>query len=394
MMTLRVRPRPGVPLVPPVSKSDALRWLALRALDGDALGNATPDEPEDVTRFRAGLGALGGATDCGDGGAPLRFLTAFAALHPGTTVLTGSPRLGARPIGPLLDALRSLVDCRFDGPWPLVVTGTGARARTDRIHVDGSLSSQFASALWLAAAALHRREGRPFAVHRTGAPASDGYLALTLRWLRAAGHDLDGAWIVGHRPATLPAPPRDWSGAASLAPVAWAFGCDIAIDAEAEHPDRALLPALAEAGLDVHLSRTLRVSGTARRGLRHSASGAPDLVPILVAWATALPGPSVFTDLAGLRGKESDRLAGVVALALAAGARVEGDASRLTVHPARASSSIDVRVSGDHRMVFAAAALSALHGCDVRIDAPDAQRKSFPTFLDQVAPGGRSDLER
>lgn len=386
MVTLRVAPRTGAALHPPPSKSDAQRRLVLAHIDCQGLGAPEPGEADDVTHLRVGLQSLGGRIDCGDGGTPLRFLLAQAALHDVRSLLCGSPRLGQRPIKPLCDALRATLGARISSGWPLEVHGADRPAATAWFRVDAQASSQFESALWLAAAALVRRERRPWRVTAMGPGASPGYRDLTLDWLRRAGYGIDGDAVTGCVPTALPPVPPDWSGAAALAPVAWAFGLPITVDAEAQHPDRALLGVLADAGMDVRLAGALTLSGAPRRGFRHSAAVAPDLVPVLAAWATALPGPSEFRDLDVLRSKESDRLSAIADIARAAGATVHGDATCLRITPGRPTGPLRLAVRGDHRLLFAAVALGAVHRQDVDVDEVDVQRKSFPTFLDQVAP--------
>src|SRR5262249_37966467 len=147
-------------LTPPLSKSDAHRALTLGALLGVAPRlPASGPLPSDVRVLRDGLVALAGPgdveVDCADGGAPFRILLTQAALRPGQrTRFRGTPRLGERPHGPLLDALtRTLGPAGLrvvhEGqPWPLLVVGAG-RAPEPRFTIDGSASSQFATSLLL-----------------------------------------------------------------------------------------------------------------------------------------------------------------------------------------------------------------------------------------------------
>lgn len=408
-------PRAAV-LTPPLSKSDAHRAVTLGALLGQAprLGASGP-LPSDVRVLRDGLAALAGTgeveVDCADGGAPFRILLTQAALRTGRrTRFTGTPRLGERPHGALLDALaRTLGPGGFrveqEGrPWPLVVTGAG-RAAVPRFTIDGSASSQYASSLLLGAAGLLLREGRPWTVELTGAPTSEGYLALTEAWLERAGFELERAapshgragphgravTVTGHAPAPLPPVPGDWSSIGYLALVAWRTGGVVRnADPTAAHPDRALLRVLEEVGLTWSVGgEGLKVSGPPRAGLTASGAECPDLLPTLAALACVLPGPSTLHAVSVLRGKESDRLEGIRALTHAAGARTTLDGDSLTLKPPAApASELHLDSHGDHRLAMSAATLAVLTGARLRLTGPECVGKSFPGFWDELARAG------
>ena len=97
---------------------------------------------------------LSGTIDAGPAGTAMRFVCAIAAATEGSDcVLTGSERMLKRPIGPLVDALRSLgADIAYegeDGFPPLRIHGR--RLSGDTIAIDASVSSQYISALMMAA---------------------------------------------------------------------------------------------------------------------------------------------------------------------------------------------------------------------------------------------------
>ena len=87
-------------------------------------------------------------------GTAMRFLTAYFAQCKGANVvLTGIERMKQRPIAPLVDALRQLgADISYqekEGFPPLVIRGR--RLQGESISIDGSLSSQYVSALLMIA---------------------------------------------------------------------------------------------------------------------------------------------------------------------------------------------------------------------------------------------------
>ncbi len=401
-------------LQPPMSKSGALRRLVLARIAGrpDWLASmrAFPRPwPSDVERLEAALAALEGPVpsdgrdiDLGDGAAPLRIVMAQAAISTGTYRLQGSARLGARPHAPLADALREALGSRglrlkFGAPWPIEIVGT-ADTGPARFRTAGSESSQFATALLLAAAALAAREKRPWTVEFASTIPSRGYLDLTARSLSEAGFALDvrpeAATLGAFRPASaVPPVPADWSAAGYLLPLAWRSGGTVlGVDLGSDHPDRSVVDLLAGIGLvvDGDPESGIRVTGVAGGGLRASARLCPDLIPTLAAVACVLPAPSTFTDLSILRLKESDRLEGIRALVAAAGGRteeVDGEALRV-MPPSERRAELTFESRGDHRLAMAAATLAVCAGARLSLGDPDCVAKSFPGFYDQLGRAG------
>ncbi len=398
-------------LVPPLSKSDAQRALVLAHLlerpEWVAQLDADVEPPSDVVALRRGLKALASRSvadiDCQDGGAPLRLLLGQAAVADGGHFrFFGTPRLGERPHQPLLDALANALApmgtvIRRGNPWPIEVLPSG-RTGEPCFTVDGSQSSQFVSSLMLAAAALQRRERRPWTVRVKGPMASEGYLALTLSWMEKAGFRLsraDGNCSVHgwSEPAVAPRIPGDWSSLGYLLAVAWRSGGTVeGVDLEAAHPDRELVSLLRSVGLTVASPQpnSLTVSGVATGGFTATAARCPDLIPTLAVLACRLPLPSRFTQVSLLRAKESDRLEGVLALAAAGGATAHflpDDSIQLTPST-NAPKRFSFDSKGDHRLAMAAATLAVLGAVEAEISEPHCVAKSFPRFWIELEKAG------
>lgn len=398
----------GAVLTPPLSKSDALRALILADATGLNLSLPTTETlPRDVDVLRAGLSALHqptGSIDCRDGGAPFRFLLAQAAVLPSRAIrFTGTARLGERPHRPLFDALRAALGphgltLTEGAPWPLQLTAPAHPERARHFTVTGAESSQFASALLLAAARLTAADGLARDVRIEGALASEGYLAMTVRWLAAFGFGLERhggltrltGWT---KPAAVPAIPGDWSSLTMLLPLAWRSGARVARVVRGTlgsgHPDEAVVGHLASVGLElVPDGGAHRVTGTPRGGLSVDVSLCPDAAPALVALACALPAPSRFTHAGVLRHKESDRLAALAELVTAAGGDAQLDGETLNVTPPGAPRDFAFDARDDHRLAMAGATLAALLSVRVRLTGRDAVAKSFPGFWDELARAG------
>ncbi len=144
--------------------------------------------------------------DCGLAGTVLRFVPPLAALADVPVTFDGDEQARARPIAPLLDALRGL-GVPIDGTGlPFRVHGSGSVAG-GTVAIDASASSQFVSGLLLSGASF--TEG--LTVQHTGSTLpSAPHIAMTVAMLRQAGVDVDDSvanrWQV--RPGAVAA--RHW----------------------------------------------------------------------------------------------------------------------------------------------------------------------------------------
>ena len=100
----------------PASKSVSNRLLVMRSLERSKVLFDNLSEAEDTCMMRIYLSFINtcaGSTiplslDTHNAGTVFRFLTAYLSRQEGRWLLTGSERMQQRPIGALVDALRSL----------------------------------------------------------------------------------------------------------------------------------------------------------------------------------------------------------------------------------------------------------------------------------------------
>jgi 3-phosphoshikimate 1-carboxyvinyltransferase len=401
----------GDVLSPPVSKSDAHRALVLaemRTGQHEAFLAMATDIPRDVDVISRGLVALRGERaeiDCIDAGAPFRFLVTQACLkRPGAEwTFRGTPRLAERPHQALFESLTCALDVGIAVPpsgWPLRIVVHSDRMKAP-FRVDGAASSQFVSSVLLGAATLAQARGHSISVEAKGEVASEGYLALTLDWMRRFGFSVDlhdGQYRVDV-PVTPQLPtslPGDWSSLTYLLPLAWIAGLGVErVDRTSIHPDAVFANHLESAGLRLRTQGVeTRVEGELERGFEVDASKCPDAVPALVAMALRCPESSRFRRCAVLRLKESDRLTGCADLAKAVGGRATVEGDELTVTPVTTPKVVGTfDGQEDHRLVMAAAVAARLLSVSLPIRGTSAVRKSFPAFWEQASKAGVQRIE-
>lgn len=141
----------------PTSKSISNRALLIAALCGDSPQVLRPALCDDTAVMIEALSHSGGHINVGAAGTAMRFLTAYFATREGLTVtLDGVERMRHRPIGLLVDTLRSLgASIEYlgqEGYPPLHITGKAMHGGD--VVMDGGTSSQFISAVMMVLPAI------------------------------------------------------------------------------------------------------------------------------------------------------------------------------------------------------------------------------------------------
>ena len=167
------------------SKSESNRVLIIRALCEDYFpihNLAAAKDTETMVNLLADKGTI---KDVGPAGTTMRFLTAYYANTPGSWILTGSERMKNRPIAVLVDALKELGAkieyLEKEGCPPMKIEGGNLKGGT--ICIDGSISSQYLSALIMIAPTLPGG----LEMELTGKIASIPYLKMTLALIAEFG---------------------------------------------------------------------------------------------------------------------------------------------------------------------------------------------------------------
>jgi len=328
----------------------------------------------------------------GNAGTAFRPLTAVLALCGGNYRLSGVARMHERPIGDLVDALRSLgADIRYLGKegFPPLAIGPGHVHPGDRVEIGGATSSQFVSALLMALPLA----GGGACVEITGELISRPYVELTRSLMARFG--VAAAW---DGPARLRVPAADGyrspgrirvEGDASSASYFLAAGAIgggpvrvEGVGTDSLQGDVAFADTLSAMGAVVSRGADwIEVSG--QRPLRPidaDFNRMPDAAMTAAMAALFAQGTSILRNIGSWRVKETDRIAAMAAELSKLGAAVEAGPDWLSIAPPDRLLPATIDTYDDHRMAMCFA-LAALGGVAVRINDPGCVRKTFPDYF-------------
>lgn len=392
----------------PLSKSMSARALIMAALTPGASlpsGVARCDDTDSLLHALDTPGATD--IDIGAAGTAMRFLTAYYAAVPSAAPvrLDGSGRMRRRPIGVLVDALRSL-GARIEyageeGYPPLVIHGT--RLQGGEVEMDASVSSQYISALLMIAPVMERG----LRINLTGDAVSTPYIRMTLAMMTRLGADASftGPDTIevspgGYDPSAIPpAIEADWSAAAPWYEIeALSAGAvsitNLPVDASVQG-DRALARIYSRLGV-VTVARgdegipelTPDPDADARAAIDFTPC--PDLAQCVAVTCAMLGTPFRFTGLSTLAIKETDRMEALrrelfkvgVVITIPAPGMMEWDGTRVPVTRLPVFDTYD-----DHRMAMCLAPV-ALYIPGIIINHPEVVSKSYPGFWDDLTAAG------
>lgn len=394
----------------PGSKSMTNRALVLAAL---GLGRSTLTgwlEARDTTLMIDGLRSLGtgvsidgprlvvepgnasgpATIDCGLAGTVMRFLPPVAALATGEVRFTGDAAAAARPLTPMLTALRDLGANVAGDHLPFSVHGNG-QLRGGTVTLDASGSSQFVSGLLLSGAAMQRG----LDLRHVGPPLpSLPHIEMTVAMLAEVGVTVLGEadqWVI--TPSSIAAHhwdiEPDLSNAGPFLAAATVTGSHITVRHWPAHTTQAgdyWRTFLRNLGATVDLdTEGLHVSGPdGFDGFEVNLRAVGELTPTVAAIAACARTPSRLSGIGHLRGHETDRLTAIATELHRIGIGVDIDDDALTIDPARRVPDSDEVIStyADHRMATMGAIL-ALRVRGLRVADPGTTAKTMPHFVEQ-----------
>ena len=332
----------------------------------------------------------------GPAGTAMRFLTAYFTLQDDQIILTGSERMKQRPIGILVDALRSIGAhieyTENEGFPPLKIKG-GFEQATNKISIKGDISSQYITALLLIAAKLPMG----LTLQIEGELTSRPYVEMTLAMLRQAG--VQNQWIgtgisIDHqefKETTIQVEP-DWSAASY-----WYAIAALADQAELFLPgltpyslqgDSVITEIMANFGITsqfkdngVYLKKEAKPLSRKIFDLK----SCPDLAQTIIVVCAALGHDATFTGLETLKIKETDRVLALQTELAKIGVKLteKGQVYKLDCSNKLIPESVFINTYDDHRMAMAFAPL-ALIIPKIEIEDFMVVEKSYPAFWEDL----------
>ena len=327
----------------------------------------------------------------GNAGTALRPLTAALALSGGEYFVCGVPRMHERPIGDLVDALRSIgahIDYRGKPGFPPLAIHPAKVRVAAPVPVKGDVSSQFLSALLMALPL----SGRDATIEVRGELVSKPYVEITLNVMRCFGIAVErDGWSKFRLPGARYSSPGTIyvEGDASSASYFLAAGALGGGPVRVEGVGRESVQG------DVRFAEVLEAMGArvrtgdgwiecAGRGKLHAIdmdlNHIPDAAMTAAVLALFADGPSRLGNIASWRVKETDRIAAMATELRKLGAQVEEGRDYLRITPGALQHGVAIDTYDDHRMAMSFALVS-LAGVPLRINDPQCVAKTFPDYF-------------
>jgi len=335
----------------------------------------------------------------GNAGTAARTLTALLAFAGGSYRLDGIARMRERPIGDLLEALRTLgarIRCEeAEGFLPLVFEP--ARPISDCVSVRGSVSSQYLTALLLTAPAIAPETGLEIRI--VGELISRPYVAMTAAMMRDFGlrvEETSGGFRVYpgvYRAKAEYLVEGDASGASYFLALGALAGGPVRVEGvglNSLQGDVAFADVLETMGAGITRGEGFIESSAPRDGVLHGieidCTEIPDAAMTLVPMALRTDGPVVLRGIGSWRVKETDRIEAMAAEMRRFGAQVESgpDWLKVAMPAGMKPKEATVKTYDDHRMAMSMS-LAACAGSPVHVCDPGCTAKTFPTYFDELA---------
>ncbi|WP_152285798.1 3-phosphoshikimate 1-carboxyvinyltransferase [Flavicella marina] len=379
------------------SKSETNRLLILQQLypnlEIDNISNS-----DDSKLMMNALASKDEEINIGHAGTTMRFLTSFLSIKEGSDViLTGSGRMKERPIGILVDALKTLgADISYvenEGFAPLRIKGT--KLKGGKVTIDGNVSSQYISSILLIAASLENGIELEF----EGAITSIPYIQMTLSLLNEVGIEtsFEGQFIKISPKATIEdkkiTVESDWSSASyyySL--VALSENGKITLNA---YKQKSLQgdSVLSEIYKSFGVQTTFRENSITLEKIKDFKNPdnvnfdlikAPDTAQTIAVTAFGMGIACELTGLHTLKIKETDRLVALDVELKKLGANIYVTNNSLHLQQStEIKSDIAIDTYQDHRMAMAFAPL--LLKTSIIINEAEVVSKSYPTFWEDFS---------
>ena len=372
------------------------------------LGIIIEEEGQDLLVKGGSFIRYKGMIDIGGAGTAMRFLLPLCCMLEGSEIsLCGDKRMHERPIGALVDALRSLgANIKYEGQEgypPLHIKGgllqqdildISQSKQQNILELDISLSSQYLSALLMIAPYV---EGG-LSISTKGEQVSKSYIEMTLEVMRHFGvvvrqnnnhYDVRSGQIYKNGRYLIEG---DLSGASYFWGIAAITGQRVRIynvHSQSRQGDLAFLGILEKMGCCIRWGLREEVSYVEvwregeLKGIDIDMRSMPDTAQTLAVIATIAKGQTHIRGLSTLRYKETDRLNALQKELRAIQIESDIDDDSILIVGGKPKSAF-IRTYGDHRMAMSFAMLASIIP-HLQIENPSVVSKSYPYFWEEIS---------
>lgn len=376
------------------SKSISNRLLILNALFDNQIKLKNVSDAEDTDLLQKALSNPNEKiVDIHHAGTAMRFLTSYLSLLNEEKILTGSARMKQRPIGILVEALRSMgISIEYmenEGFPPLKILPSSFK--TNKVQIQANTSSQFITSLLLIGSKLPNG----LELELVGKITSLPYLEMTLTMLNQLGIDAkrnDNLITIQQKIDFIPQNftiESDWSSASyhySIAAIS--DSCEMEISYLFENSlqgDRRIATIYKENfGINTEFKNE-KVFLTKIKDFKYpkkielNLNDCPDVAQTIAVTSTALKIPTLLTGLETLKIKETDRIIALYNELKKCGTESIPTDSTLELTKFNEINTIPfINTYNDHRMAMAFAPIALIHS--VEFENPMVVEKSYPRF--------------
>ncbi|RDF09186.1 3-phosphoshikimate 1-carboxyvinyltransferase [Haemophilus sputorum] len=332
----------------------------------------------------------------GNAGTAMRPLAAALCLkgqQEAEVVLTGEPRMKERPIKHLVDALiqvgANVQYLEQEGYPPLAIRNTGLQG--GKVQIDGSISSQFLTALLMAAPLA---EG-DMEIQIMGELVSKPYIDITLAMMKDFGVTVENqnyqTFIVKGNQSYISPKRYLVEGDASSASYFLAAGAIkgnvkvTGIGKNSIQGDRLFADVLEKMGAKITWGEDfIQAEQAPLHGVDMDMNHIPDAAMTIATTALFAEGETVIRNIYNWRVKETDRLSAMATELRKIGAEIEEGEDFIRIQPLALAQfqAAEIATYNDHRMAMCFS-LIALSNTPVTILDPKCTAKTFPTYFSE-----------
>ncbi|AGF48417.1 3-phosphoshikimate 1-carboxyvinyltransferase [Candidatus Kinetoplastibacterium oncopeltii TCC290E] len=340
----------------------------------------------------------------GNAGTAFRPIVAALSFMNGNYIISGVPRMHERPIADLVDSLRTL-GCNINyiekNGYPPLEIKPFIHNGSNHIFVNGSVSSQFLTALLIASPILVKKINNSLTIEIVGKLISKPYIDITLNLMRKFGvnveNDSSNRFVID-RLSSYKSPGKiliegDASSASYFLALGAIGGGPVRVNGighDSIQGDVAFSKVLAEMGADIKIydsyiesSGFLVSSGKKLKSFDIDFNMIPDAAMTAAVLALYADGKCFLRNIGSWRVKETDRIHAMHTELSKFGVKVESGEDWISIDPIDISKwpeEVSIDTWDDHRMAMCFS-LATFGNTKVKIMNPSCVNKTFPNYF-------------